>query len=167
MRRWYVVHTHPQAESRALLNLKRQGFDAYLPRCRKWRRHARKAEVVAGPLFPRYLFLRLDIDVERWRPVLSTFGVGGLICRDGLPAPVPGGIIEAILAREDAGHFVDLTRQAEIRPGDRVQVTAGPFADRIAVFAGLNEGQRVILLLDLLGRKLRVEVAPEAVTACA
>lgn len=167
MQRWYVVHTQPQAEMRALANLRRQGYEAYLPRCRKWRRHARKTDIVAAPLFPRYLFLRLDVERDRWRPVLSTFGVSSLVCRAGLPAPVPEGIVESIQGREDAGHFVDLTRQAAFQPGDRVQVVAGPFADRTALFEGLNEGQRVVLLLEMLGRKLQVAVPAEAITACA
>ena len=72
MRLWYVVHTQPQGEARAKANLERQGYEVYLPRCRKWRRHARRADIVAAPLFPRYLFLRLDISCERWRPVLRS-----------------------------------------------------------------------------------------------
>lgn len=167
MRRWYVVHTHPQGEARAKANLERQGFEAYLPRYRKWRRHARKTELVAAALFPRYLFVGLDIETECWRPVLSTFGVAGLVCRAGLPAAVPIGVVEAIMAREDGQAFVDLTRQAALKAGDPIQVVAGPFADHVARFAGLNEAQRVVVLLDLLGRQLRVSVPAEAVAACA
>jgi transcriptional antiterminator RfaH len=167
MRLWYVVHTQPQGEARAKANLVRQGYEVYLPRCRKWRRHARRAEIVAVPLFPRYLFLRLDIARERWRPVLSTFGVCALVCRGGMPAPVPEGIVEGIRGCEDAGQFVDLTRQSALRPGDKVQIMGGPFADHVARFEGLGDEQRVVLLLDLLGRKLRVTVPAETVTACA
>ena len=167
MRRWHVVYTQPNAERRALDNLRRQGFEAYLPRYRKLRRHARKSEIVAAPLFPRYIFLRLDAACERWRSVLSTFGVSAFICRDGVPSPVPEGVVEAIMAREDAQEFVDLTRQAALKPGDRVQVASGPFADCIAQFQGLSASERVILLLDILGRKLRVEVASDSVTALA
>ena len=167
MRRWHVVHTHANAEWKALMNLRRQGFEAYLPRYRKMRRHARKSEVVAAALFPRYLFLRLDAAKECWRAVLSTFGVSALICRDGLPAPVPEGVVEAIMARENEDEFVDLTRQAEFKPGDRVQVIAGAFADCVAQFQGLSASERVILLLDILGRKLRIEVPSESVTAIA
>jgi len=167
VRHWYVVHTHPQGETRAMANLKRQGYEAYLPRCRKWRRHARKSELVAAPLFPRYLFISLDIENERWRSVLSTFGVCGLVLRGGMPASVPHGIVEGIKGHEDANSFVDLTRQAALRPGDRVRVVAGPFADHIARFEGLSDAQRVILLLELLGRQLRVLVPSEAITACA
>src|SRR3989304_7459176 len=89
MPRWYVVHTPPQSEARAKANLERQGYEVYLPRCRKWRRHARRADIVAAPLFPRYLFLRLDISCDRWRPVLSTFGVCAFVCYGGVTAPVP------------------------------------------------------------------------------
>jgi len=167
MRRWYAVHTHPQGEARARANLERQGYEVYLPLCRKWRRHARRTEIVAAPLFPRYLFVRLDVEAERWRPIVSTFGVSGLVCRGGLPVPLPEGIVEAIKGREDAGAFVDLTRQAALRPGDRVQVVAGPFADHVARFEGLSDTQRVILLLELLGRPIRVSVPAESVTACA
>ena len=167
MRRWHVIHTHVNAEWKALANLRRQGFEAYLPRYRKIRHHARKTDAVAAPLFPRYLFLRLDAAKERWRAVLSTFGVATLICRDGMPAPVPEGIVEAIMAREDSQAFVDLTRQAAFKPGDAVQVVAGPFADQVAQFQGLSASERVILLFDILGRKLRIEVPRETVTAAA
>ena len=50
---WYVVHTHPRAEAKALLNLDRQGFSCYLPRYLKRRRHARRLDTVAA-VFPRY-----------------------------------------------------------------------------------------------------------------
>jgi transcriptional antiterminator RfaH len=52
---WYVVHTQVQGEDRADLNLRRQGFVTYLPRYLRARRHARRTETVARPLFPRYL----------------------------------------------------------------------------------------------------------------
>jgi transcriptional antiterminator RfaH len=167
MRRWYVIHTQPKGEIRAKANLERQDYEVYLPRCRKWRRHARRAEIVAVPLFPRYLFIRLDIESQRWRPVLSTFGVADFVCRSGAPTPVPEGVIEGIKSSEDADRFVDLAHQAAFRPGDKVQVMAGPFADQVAKFDGLNDQQRVILLLELLGRELRVTVPAESIAACA
>jgi len=167
MRRWYVVHTHPGGESRASANLERQGYEVYLPRYRKWRRHARRAEIVAAPLFPRYLFAGFDVERDRWRPVLSTFGVCGLVSRGGMPAAVPEGIIESIKDREDADRFVDVARQAAFQRGDSLEITAGPFANHVARFEGLSGEQRVIVLLELLGRQLRVLVPSEAVTACA
>ena len=63
--RWYVVQTHPHAEQKASLNLARQGYGVYLPRYLKRRRHARRVETVAAPLFPRYMFVAVDRAVQQ------------------------------------------------------------------------------------------------------
>ena len=59
--RWFVAHTHPHAEGKASAHLARQGFETYLPRYLKRRRHARKIETVAAPFFPRYVFVFVDL----------------------------------------------------------------------------------------------------------
>ena len=67
--RGYVVQTQPHAESKAMGHLIRQGFATYLPRYLKRRRHARKIETVAAPLFPRYLFVTVDMETQQWRSI--------------------------------------------------------------------------------------------------
>ena len=163
--RWYVVHTHPQAEAKALLNLRRQGFHAYLPRYTRRCRHARRITNVASPLFPRYLFVALDISLERWRAIQSTFGVSHLICQGDLPAPVPRGIIEEIQAREDPRGLVVISPAAQLRPGQRVQITDGVFADQTGLFERIADDRRVAILLELLGRPVRVLLAEGSVAA--
>ena len=100
--RWFVAHTHPHAEAKATAHLNRQGFDIYFPRYLKRRRHARRIETVAAPLFPRYLFVAIDLNVQRWRSIYSTVGVSRLVCNGDDPTPVPDGIVEALKQREDA-----------------------------------------------------------------
>ena len=68
----------------------------YLPRYRKVRRHSRRFERVLAPLFPHYLFVRLDMERQRWRPILSTYGVHHLICNGIAPASVLKTVIDAI-----------------------------------------------------------------------
>ncbi len=74
----YVVQTQPHCENKAMIHLARQGFGAYLPRYLKRRRHARRIEIVPAPLFPRYLFVEIDIGAQRWRSIYSTVGVSVL-----------------------------------------------------------------------------------------
>ena len=69
--RWFVVHTLPHRESGAKGHLENQGYRTFLPRRWKTRRHARKLETVLAPLFPRYLFIALDLNRDRWRPQCS------------------------------------------------------------------------------------------------
>src|SRR5204862_6519162 len=100
--RWFVAHTHPHAEGKATLHLSRQGFEIYFPRYLKRRRHARRIETVAAPLFPRYLFVAIDLNMQRWRSIFSTVGVSRLVCNGDEPTSVPNGIVEALKNREDA-----------------------------------------------------------------
>ena len=157
-RYWYVVHTQPHCEERALGHLLRQGFSAYLPRHLRQRRHARKTEIVARPLFPRYLFVNVDRARERWRPILSTVGVTSLVMLGEEPAPVPDTVIDEIRAREGRDGFVQLGLPAGVGPGSRVRILDGLFADNIGEVERIADERRVAILLSLLGREVRVFV---------
>ena len=111
--RWYLVHTRPNSERKAELNLKAQGFATFLPQVEKTIRHARRFTSVRRPLFSRYLFVRLDIDRDRWLSVNSTIGVSRLFTQEGRPTAVPIGIVETLLAHSDAG----LTRLDQLAGG--------------------------------------------------
>jgi transcriptional antiterminator RfaH len=163
--RWYVVQTQPNAESKAAAHLARQGFAIFLPRYLKRRRHARRVDVVAAPLFPRYLFVEVDIAKQRWRSIYSTVGVSRLICTGDMPAPVPGHVVALLKQREDAAGFIRLDRQPRFRVGDKIRVLDGLFSDCLGLYDGMPDCDRVAVLLDLLGRKVRVLLDAEAVAA--
>ena len=155
---WYAIQCQPHGEARAVLNLARQGFEAYFPRYLKTRRHARQMRTVVAPFFPRYLFVRLDLTTQRWRSVNGTFGVSGLVGPSDCPSRVPEGIIDALRAREDEKGFISVTHPAERwKAGDPVRITGkNAFHGCSGLFEGLNDEDRVRVLLDLLGRKVRV-----------
>lgn len=156
--RWFVVRTQPNGEFKALAHILRQGFDAYLPRYLKRRRHARKTDTVQKPLFPGYLFVGMDLERARWRALNSTIGVSELICHSGLPAPVPDEVIDDIRRHEDESGNVLLGERAGLRKGDKVRITDGAMADHIGIFEAPSDQHRVFLLLELLGRQVRVKM---------
>jgi len=162
---WYVVQTHVHGEHKAASHLQRQDFSVYLPRYRKRRRHARRTEIVAAPLYPRYLFVAVDMAAQRWRSIQSTVGVARLVCNGDEPAAVAPGIVEALRRREDEHGFIVLDQRPQFSPGDRVRVVDGAFADCLGLFEGMRDDERVTLLLDLLGRKVRVTIDELSVTA--
>ncbi len=154
--RWFVAHTQPNAEVRAVLNLQRQGFDAYLPRYLKQRRHARKAEIVPAPVFPRYVFISIDLARQRWLSIRSTIGISRLVGPAESPLAVPDGIVEGLRNREDDSGFVRLLTPQGLRPGDKVRVLSGAFEECLGLFEGISDEQRTTILLELMGRKVRV-----------
>jgi transcriptional antiterminator RfaH len=163
--RWYVVQTQPNGEAKAAQNLQQQGYRIYLPRYLKRRRHARKVDTVAKPLFPRYMFVAIDPASQRWRSIQSTFGVARLVCNGDEPAMVPDGVVQAIRAREDDRGFIALDAKPAFAPGDKVRVLAGAFMDSAGLFNGLADHDRVSILLDMLGRKVRVSLDADLVAA--
>lgn len=163
MIRWYAVQTRLHAEPTALRNLRAQGFDVYLPRYRKRRRHARRTEIVPAPLFPGYMFVALDLDAQRWRAVHSTVGVRRLVCSGERPCPVPDGIVEDLQARETEGFIV----LDDPRPGDRLTVLDGPFAGLAGRLVGLTDNERVTVLLNLMGRQINVTMSYDLVALSA
>jgi transcriptional antiterminator RfaH len=163
--RWYVVQTQVNGEAKAAQNLRRQGYDVYLPRYLRRRRHARKVDFVARPLFPRYMFVAIDMATQRWRSIQSTFGVSRLVCNGDDPATVPNGVVGAIKAREDDKGFVRMDVRPTFAPGDKVRVLAGAFMDNAGLFNGMVDQDRVSILLDMLGQKVRVLLDADMVAA--
>lgn len=162
--RWYVVQSQPNAENKAVAHLVRQGFTTYLPRYLKRRRHARRVDIVPAPLFPRYFFVAIDLTVQRWRSIYSTICVSQLICNGDMPAAVSDEVVTTLKAREDAAGFIRLEPRP-FRPGDKIRILEGVFADCFGLYDGMTDRDRVTILLDLLGRKVRVLVDAEAVAA--
>ena len=162
--RWYVVQTQPHAECKAQEHLRRQGFTTYLPKLRKSRRHARKTEQVSRPLFPRYMFVLIDHTHQSWHAIRSTFGVANLVGGEKGPLAVRDGIVEALRAQEGAdGYFRAAARK--FATGAAVRVVDGIFASAIGLFESMSDKDRVSVLLDLLGRRVRVVLEAESIVA--
>jgi transcriptional antiterminator RfaH len=161
---WHVVQTHVHAEAKAQMHLRRQGFETYLPRYLKRRRHARRTEQVASPLYPSYLFVTFNPAIHRWRSIHSTVGVARLVCTGDVPATVDGAIVNGLKGRENMHGFIELARP-QFASGDKVRVRDGVFCDCLGLFEGMGDRERVAILLDLLGRKVRVLLDEELVVA--
>ncbi|MDA1091462.1 MAG: transcriptional activator RfaH [Proteobacteria bacterium] len=167
MTHWCVVQTHTQSEDKAAFHLKRQGYTVFLPKYLKRRKHARRIDWVPSPMFPRYLFVAMDPEAGNWWSIHSTIGVSNLISFDGRPALVPSEIIDEIMARQDDKGLVKAHAGCAFKPGDRVKIIDGPLNDLEGLFESLTDKERVTILLNLMGREVKVRVPLETVFACA
>lgn len=155
---WYLVYTKPRQEEVALLNLQRQGYTAYLPRVRQPRRRQGRRIVAVEPLFPRYLFIRLDTHTDNWGPIRSTFGVASLVRFGREPAQVPDDLVAYLKTREGAEGLHEWA-ETELVPGDRVRVADGAFGGYEGILLARTSRERVVVLLDILGRQVRAQVS--------
>lgn len=147
--RWFCVHTQPRKEIQAAGNLRLQSYRCFLPTVQKTIRHARQVRRIKAAFFPRYLFVRLNLDVDGWRPIRSTFGVSGLIMERDRPKPVPSGIVEALYEAADVSGCVDF--RDDVLVGRSVRLLSGPFANLVGKLKDLDDRGRVAVLLNFLG----------------
>jgi len=157
---WFAVLTKPRGEAIALQHLQRQQYHCFLPRVRHQRRTGRGMQNTVEPLFPRYVFVRARGDGWTLGPVRSTRGVSGVVRFGGQAAHVPASVIAHILGRTGPDGCVELDAP-ELRRGDPVRITEGPLAGMAAIFDSASGGERVRLLMEILGERVAV-VVPRA-----
>ena len=158
MNGWYIVFCKVRGEEAAELNLNNQGYTVYLPRLLMWRRRAGKRMQSVEPLFPRYLFVKPRDSAQSLAPVRSTIGVADLVRFGGRLALMSDALIEELRKREDAtGSRHD---RVMFEPGMAVKFVDGPLSGLEAIFSKVAGSERVIVLLELLGKLNRLRVDP-------
>ena len=156
MKAWYLVYSKPRQERIALDNLARQNYQAFLPLVRLRRKRQGCYAWVTEAMFPRYLFIKLSDETDDWGPIRSTIGVAGLVRFGGRPAKVPEDLVSALAANEGG---VWQLPSPNLKAGDRVRICEGPMTGYEGIFQSRRGKDRVTLLLDVVSRAARVEVA--------
>ena len=153
---WYLIHTKARQEDTAEMNLRNLGVETFCPRFMKIKANRCKTQAEGkGPLFPGYLFVRVDMATE-FRKVTYAHGVLRVVKFGSAPALVAEDIIHSIRAREDNG-LVVLSPSSYLKPGQAVLIDKGPFSGFEAIFEQeLNGINRVALLLNTVAYQGRV-----------
>ena len=153
---WYVVHTKPRQETRALENLQNQGFNCYLPMLQVQKLRNQRVQTVVEPMFSRYLFIQLNDTTHNWGPIRSTLGVSKLVSFGPQPAKVPPEFI-AFLKEAPTD-----TLERMFAPGDDVQVASGPLKGLEGKYIAHDGETRAFVLVDLLGQPQKLRMAVES-----
>jgi transcriptional antiterminator RfaH len=165
-RRWFAARARPKQEELALVNLDRQGFEAFLPRIRRppSAKAKRSPKLSLAPLFPGYVFVAVDVGRERWRAINSTLGILYLVQFGNLPAPLPEGLVERMRTLSDAQGL--LAPHGGLQLGQTAKIVGGAFDGWVGQVHSLADSQqRVVLLIDLLSRATTIAVPPNNVAA--
>ena len=156
-RAWYVVYTKPHKEEQAQFHLRLKGVDVFFPRLDLVRVSERRKRVI--PLFPNYLFVRIDLQTEfqyvTWSP-----GVKRLVSFGDTPIALDERVINFLKQRTDAEGVIKA--RSQLRPGQEVEIRGGPFDGLIAIIQDPPDDKgRVKILLKLLSRQISVKLGVE------
>lgn len=156
---WYAAHTKPRQEHIAQENLLRQGYGVYLPLLKVFKSVRNRQEARFEPLFPRYIFFQPADAQQSIAPVRSTLGITAIVRFGQVPATLSVETLKAIQAFEAGRNTADFEEISAFKPGKAVVVTDGPFAGLEGLVSMASE-QRVVVLMQLLGKQQRLKFGP-------
>ena len=152
---WAVARTACGREAFASARVQDAGFEIFLPRTR-----LRTGKSIA--LFPGYFFVSVETS---WRGIEKAIGVIGLIMAGNRPAACPDREIEKIRAGMNRNGFFRLPvpgRPLQLENGQIVRIKYGSFRGLQGLYYGQSAREREFVLLELLGRRVPVELPGDA-----
>lgn len=153
--RWFALYTKPHREYVVRDHLAQKQIEVFLPEMRnKTQRRDRPAR---RPLFPHYLFARLDLAAEIMARIPWTPGLRKIVAFEGRPTPIPDEMVAHL--RRRTGELLAAGPEDPYKHGERVRVARGPFEGLDAVFdRTLSAEGRVRVLLDCMHRLMAAEI---------
>ena len=158
---WYAVQTRSNSERLVYRVLEEKGYELFLPMYSEQRRWSDRMKQINIPLFPGYVFCRLDSH-NRF-PILQSSGVVRIVGNGNLPIPIPEEEIEAV--KNVVQSTLPYTPWSSLAPGHRVVVERGPLMGLQGVLLRVKQGHRLVVSISMLQRAVAVELDASWVTA--
>ena len=152
---WFILQFKSNSHRIAAKNLNQQGFETFLPLHDTTSRKLSRFINTSKPLFPGYMFIRFDREESDWHKINNTYGVSRLITFNSILKSIPTRFVDSLMKRYDAsGKLLPIQK---LKKGDQVTLLTGPFANFIATVEKYEADQRIWILLDLMGRKTKIQ----------
>jgi transcriptional antiterminator RfaH len=156
---WYSIYTKPKQEDKVEESLARASIEVFNPKLRRKKLVRGKYAHVIRPFFPNYLFAKFDPD-RQYHMIKYTRGVRGIVGNQGSPWPVSEDIIDIIKSRMNNEGLIVIS--PDIKVGDKVEITEGPFRGFIGIFEReMKDSDRIIVLLNTIEYQARVDIEKE------
>ena len=156
---WFILQFKPNSHHQAIKNLTRQGFETFLPLNDTTSRKLSRFVNTSRPLFPGYMFIRFDRAETEWHKINNTYGVSRLITSNSILKSIPTRFVDGLMKRYDlSGKLIPIV---EMKKGDKVEILEGPFTNFIATVEKYESEQRIWILMDLMGRKTKLQTSAD------
>jgi transcriptional antiterminator RfaH len=157
---WFILQFKPNSHNQATKNLTQQGFKTFLPLHDITSRKASRFVTTTQPLFPGYMFITFDRAESKWHKINNTYGVSRLVTFNSILKPIPTTFVKNLMKRYDpSGKLLPIKK---LEKGDQVKVLKGPFSNFIATVETYETDQRIWILLELMGRKTKIQTSSNA-----
>ncbi|MBI3668685.1 MAG: UpxY family transcription antiterminator [Acidobacteria bacterium] len=154
--RWFAVQTRARHEKKVDRQLQTDGIATYLPLSAEIHRWTDRRKLVHMPLFPCYLFVRLNCLHRAYYTVVRTPGVVRFVGTRTSPLPVPDKQIEDI--RHILAHSVSCEVSRFLEIGQRVRVVGGCLHGIEGVLVARNQDRTLVIWVAPIQRSLIIRI---------
>jgi transcription elongation factor/antiterminator RfaH len=154
MEHWYAIYSRPRHEKKVFERLQEKEIEAFLPMVRQVRQWKDRKKKVDEPLFKSYLFACFDYKYRHL--ILQTDGVVKIVSFFGEPAIVPDWQIESLKNLIQTPEKMRLEQY--LKPGELVEVMAGPFKGMKGTVKSLRGETRLVLSIEGIMQSVSVEI---------
>jgi transcription antitermination factor NusG len=151
---WFAIRVRSRYETRVAEDLRRKGYEEFLPMYECVQRLCDRAKAVQLPLFPGYLFSRFD--VRKRLPILKTPNVITISGAGKTPIVVSDDEIEALKAVIRSG--LPALPWQHVTVGSKVYIERGPLTGLEGIVLNVEKKFRLIVSVPLLQRAVAVEI---------
>lgn len=150
---WYLAKSKPRKERLLVSNLTRWDVETFYPYIKQRDAGSGRLE----PLFPSYVFCRMDPRVPEWQAIRWAPGLSYFLHVADELATVPDDVVEYLKDRTLRWNEGEMRKR--FNPGDRIAIVSGPFAGLEAVFKDyVPSRDRCHVLLDAVQGVSSLEV---------
>lgn len=158
---WFAAHVRSRHEKKVALQLNNSDVECFVPLYQARHRWQDRTMTVQLPLFPGYVFARIN-PRDRMR-VVRVSGVVSLVGIHGHPTPIDSVEIEN-LRQCVSRHGGDVQPHPYLLVGRRVRIRNGPLADTEGILARQKGRCRLVISIHLIERSVSVEVDAQDVS---
>ena len=158
MLNWYVINTKSNAEMYVIDQLLNKDFVTYMPKFVITISHARKIKEVIKPFFPGYLFVMIEENSQDFRKINFTRGVVSILSAGLEPIRIKSSVIENLKKLENDKGYIRVNKAFNYFEGMKIKLNGGLFKGKTGSFAGIKNNETILVLLDVLGKSIKVPV---------
>ena len=151
---WFALQVRSRYENLVATQLTGKGYEWFLPSYKCRRRWSDRFKEIERPLFPGYIFCRLD-PVKRL-PILTIPGVALIVGIGKTPVPIDETEIAAIQVVVKSE--IPSQRWPFLKIGQRVRIEYGPLCGLEGILVDFKGQHRLVLSVTLLQRSVALQI---------
>lgn len=153
---WYAIRTKSRHEKVVCKQLETEGLEIYLPIVQQSRQWSDRRKVIDTPIFPGYVFARINHFPSGKVQILRKTGVIGFVGNAGGATAIPDSELNGV--RRLLANRIPYASHPYLKVGQRIRVTDGVLRGVEGILVGLGSKNGLVVSIEVIQRSLVIQL---------